>query len=383
MPVEPADGTRDETVASEVPADKQAHPRRNAYLALLAALICGGIAILIYNQLNSCYPAATATVSTGDLSTQPELTVTNSPVQWAVQGGYIRQLTVQGPAQGQADVELPVSESLCAAIGRALDLTCRNGQSLAMGAPATFSWSIPVEVATPAGPAGSTALDLQTVAAPGGGYGANVTAETRSTPAVCFTLADPARLTVTSGGRTFGPEIVPSQLATCGQGAIVTAIVGSKGIGQPPGFEFRQVSSLTVSATGPAATLDGVTGQLELDPGGTSGLVASDAVAMRAHESAPLVTTLSIGPGPGASSLSTTSPGTTSVLTGAGQLVPSYWARHTAILVPLLGGFVTTFVVGPLGAWLKFQSEALLSWPWPFRRPRRPESQPEATDAPS
>ena len=147
--------------------DKHSHPRRNAYLALLAALICGGVAILIYNWLNSWHPAAGLKTSTSDLSTLPELTVTRSAVQWQVQGGFIRELVVQGPAQGWADIELPLPASLCAPMADALHLTCKGGQLQAMTAPAQFSWSVPVEVSTPAGLVNSTALDLQTVAATG------------------------------------------------------------------------------------------------------------------------------------------------------------------------------------------------------------------------
>jgi hypothetical protein len=58
MAVEPAESTSEETVAAAASADKHSRPRRNAYLALLAALICGGVAILIYNWLNSWHPAA-------------------------------------------------------------------------------------------------------------------------------------------------------------------------------------------------------------------------------------------------------------------------------------------------------------------------------------
>jgi hypothetical protein len=383
MAVEPAESTSEETVAAAASADKHSRPRRNAYLALLAALICGGVAILIYNWLNSWHPAAGLKTSTSDLSTLPELTVTKSAVQWQVQGGFIRELVVQGPALGWADIELPLPPSLCAPMAAALHLTCKDGRLQAMTAPAQFSWSVPVEVSTPAGLVNSTALDLQTVAGPGGAYGADISALTRSAPTLCFFVPDPSRLTVIAGGWKFSHEVSPSQVPACGQGAGVTAIVGSAGSGQPPGFDFTQVNSLTVVASGPAETLTHISGQTDLDPGGTTLLVSTDATYLRAADSAPLVTTLAINPGPGNSFLETTSDQTTSVMTGIGQLVPSFWARHATVLVPALGGFATMFVVGPLGAWLRFEVDALLTWPDPARRRRRRESQPEATDAPS
>jgi hypothetical protein len=58
----------------------------------------------------------------------------------------------------------------------------------------------------------------------------------------------------------------------------------------------------------------------------------------------------------------------TSVTTASGQLVPSQWSREAVVYGPLLGGFVTAFVVAPLGVSVGVLTDALKRW----RGPRWP-----------
>jgi hypothetical protein len=68
---------------------------------------------------------------------------------------------------------------------------------------------------------------------------------------------------------------------------------------------------------------------------------------MKADVQDPFAASLEVGPG--RQTLVIRSATASTVLTDTGELLPSMWDRRTAILAPLLGGFVGALVVTPLG----------------------------------
>jgi hypothetical protein len=198
-------------------------------------------------------------------------------------------------------------------------------------------------------------------------------------PSICFVSPlNPSTLTITIGLRRFIYHFGGNQIVPCAQG--ISALIGSPGTGLPPAFEFDGINALTVSARGPAGTLQGFAGQIALDPGGTTVLGSSAVVSLRSTEASPLATSLNIAPG--SQSLTIASTATTSVITSSGQLVPSEWARQSDVLIPLLGGFVTALVVAPLGVSLQVLMDALKRWQGPLPRRDRRRGKKERRHAP-
>jgi hypothetical protein len=99
-----------------------------------------------------------------------------------------------------------------------------------------------------------------------------------------------------------------------------------------------------------------------LTPGGTSVPGSATSVSLRAAGTG-LAASLDVRPG--TQDLSVRANAATSVTTANGQLVPSQWSREAVVYGPLLGGFVTAFVVAPLGVSVGVLTDALKRWRGP------------------
>jgi hypothetical protein len=241
---------------------------------------------------------------------------------------------------------------------------------LTVPSPVTFDWSGPEEFGSTDGlKVVSASLDITQATARDGVLHMDVWATTKARPSFCFSSPQTAnRLTVTSGPRSFthlfsGDE--PTVSCSPGQGLPpgVSVVIPSA-----PAFFFAGISSFLLHAQASAVSLQGFVGQLELDPGGTTvSRGPSDVLVCSKKTACPLGATLGIGQqGP---PLVVRSDSATSVITGDGQLVPSAWARETAIFVPLLGALVSAAVVVPLTAFMQAFIDALRNRrPRPFRQ---------------
>jgi hypothetical protein len=230
--------------------------------------------------------------------------------------------------------------------------------------PVTFDWSKPEEFGSTDGhEVVSASLEITQATAGRGVVHMDLWANTTARPSFCFSSPQTDnRLTVTSGPRRFHHLFSGNEpVVFCSSGVSVV-------IPSAPAFVFVGISSFLLHAQASAASLHGFAGQLELDPGGTtvSGN-PSDVLVCSKKTPCPLGATLGIGQqGP---PLVVRSDAATNVITGDGQLVPSAWARETAIFGPLLGGLVTVVVVGPLTAFMQAFIDALKNRrPPPFRQ---------------
>lgn len=336
---------------------------------LVIAVVAAACAIFLYNWLSGWHwpvkVTASATVLPLNARIPQDLSLTagkGSPVQWVVDSGYIRHLTVSGPDNGTAEIILPLPRSWCAAIAAKLDSKCNGSGQMTMPSPVTFDWSNHEEFGSTDGlKVVSASLNITQAMAKHGGLHMDVWANTKTRPSFCFSSPQSAnKLTLYSGARSFSHRFSGNEPTVfCSSGVSVV-------IPSAPAFEFAGIGSFLLHAQASAASLHGFAGQLQLNPGGTtvSG-DPSDVLVCSKKAACPLDATLGIGQrGP---PLVVRSDAATSVITGDGQLVPSAWARKTAIFGPLLGGLVTALVVGPLTAFMQVLTDALKNWrPRPF-----------------
>jgi hypothetical protein len=368
--------TGDDTGPRQTRSPESSGPKRPGLYALallLIAGICAGVAIAGYNKLNSWRLTVSATASasgpaTGTVLENLSLTgASGDPVHWTLLPAYARRLTVTGAGQGQALVQLPIPLSACPQLGMQLGVSCTRSGEVTLPSPVTFSWSTPALFSS-----GGvlTSLDVGAVRLQPGQTEVDITPTMAGYPSVCAGVAVPTMpslLTVTSGPRTFQYPFSPTGPNLSCYGGV--SIMVGRGGGAPPVLELGDVSGwkLTAShATG--ATLQGFTGQLALQPGTTT-VTRGEDVKMRSAGTTALAITVNRG----SANLSVHSKAAASVLTQAGELVPSFWTRETAITSPVLGGFVAVFVLGPLTAFMQLVTDRLKNWPgpsWPRRRRR-------------
>jgi hypothetical protein len=390
-------------------------PRRSfwyGWLVLAFAGLFAGLAILGYDGLSHWYPAVTAAATTTDLGALQGVTM-SSDGEWTQQG-YVQQLDVTGPADGTAEVMLPVPASQCLTMAKALATTCQGGNGLSISNSVSFTWKSPEEVSSNSGsPARSTGLTI----APALGtrdLGVTMLTQTDNVPKACFGApAGAATLNVVSNANTYHypSGSSGSWLDVCSAGSSQTGIVvrvtlPAPGLGQgrPPAFDFDGIATFAVCASGSDGSLQGFAGQIDLVHGGTTVLGNPATVLLQAK---PLLVSLDVGPnselsapapcsaGPASSSavcnvpapsgsLALCTAAATSVTTSSGQLVPSAWTRYSAVAVPILGGLVTALVVAPLGVSVQVLMDAMKRWRFrdPFRRrPRQPPTK-DASHAP-
>ena len=377
--------------------------------ALLAiAVIAAGCSIFLYNWLSqwrwSVSVAATATAPANGVIPHTLLTGdAGHPVRWSIGAAYIRQLTVTGAAQGTALVILPLPRAGCAAIAAQLHApSCTSAGQLTLPSPATFAWSGLVLADTNGAMDSAASVEVAQDEVGRGQPDLEVVPTPPGNPTLCFASPQGAavQLTVTSGSRPYRHVFTGREPAVpCDQAVSIRVGLGSSA---PPVLDLSGVAGLSFGATGRSATLQGFAGQLSLDPGATT--VASgpeDVLVCDRSASCPVTVTLSVGqsspvgptcplaPASGTGQtgqvLTVCSAAARSVVTRDGQLVPSAWARQTDIFAPLLGGFVTACVIGPLTVFVQLLTDALKNWPGPKRRrPGRAievlESEPKEAD---
>jgi hypothetical protein len=349
------------------------------FALLVIAVVAAGCAIFLYNWLSQWHwpvtLTASATVSAPHESILQDLELTagmnGSPVRWLVDSGSARQLTVSGPDTGTAEIILPLRRSWCARMAARLKASCGGGQ-LSLNSPVTFDWSNTQQFASTDAPQRtvSSRLDITEAIARPGVLEMEVTAVTRARPSLCFSSPlNAVTLTVTSGPLHFRHKFSGHEpTVPCASGTSV--LIGSPGSGMPPALAFVGIRTFGLRAWASAASLHGFAGQLELDPGGTTVTGGpADVLVCSRKAGCPLAATLGIGEaGQAGQSLVVHSHAATNVITKGGQLVPSAWARKTAIFGPLLGGFVSALVVGPLTVFMQVLMDAMKSR---FRKARR------------
>jgi uncharacterized protein len=340
-----------ETLADAFKQARPQPPGTSGIIALVLAMIGASVAIYAYDMLNEWRRPVAALVSTQSLATLRHLTMVgprDDSVSWFIDRAYVERLSVIGAEQGAVEILLPLNSSdECQDLAEQLEGTCSDGV-VTVGTPVDLTWSSSQFLSSNGQQVYGKSLDLAPSDRTPEESGLALFTDTTSRPSLCFN--SPQDETTLSASRGTGGEpythlfdgteaVVPCEAAL----HLVVGGVESP----PPTIELRNIDSLTLSATGPTAGLQGLSGQVVLTPGSTTALGSPTVLNLRADARDPLKASLELGSG--LQSLKVHSPATRSVLTETGELVPSEWQRDPGILVPLLGGFVGVFVVTPLG----------------------------------
>jgi hypothetical protein len=334
-------------------AFKQARPQppgTSGIIALVLAMIGASVAIYAYDMLNEWRRPVAALVSTQSLATLRHLTMVgprDDSVSWFIDRAYVERLSVIGAEQGAVEILLPLDSSdECQDLAEQLEGTCSDGV-VTVGTPVDLTWSSSQFLSSNGQRVYGKSLDLAPSDRTPEEGGLALFTQTASRPSLCFNSPqDETTVSVSrgTGGEPYTHSFSGSGTVSC-EAALHLVVGGVES--PPPTIELRNIDSLTLNATGPTASLQGLSGQVVLTPGGTTALGSPTVLNLRADASDPLDASLELGSG--LQSLKVHSPATTSVLTESGELVPSEWQRDPGILVPLLGGFVGVFVVTPLG----------------------------------
>lgn len=368
-------------------------------LVLLVAVWFAGLAIFAYGGLNHWYRPVTLTATTNNLAALQDLTMSGengSTVAWTGQG-FVRQLTIDGPAQGETEVILPVPTSDCQKMVKMLGLqeACRPGQPLKISSKLMISWSRADSVsispnALPADldivPSLARPSALGVVLAPLANNSAP--AGPNSMPSVCFEkpgITSGAMLTVVDGTGNKYVYHGPQWPTVCAPGL---AGFGISVIVDWPVLDFAGINTFGLCASALDGTVQGLTGQVNLGHGPTTVLNDPTVVSLQARSPDPLVASLDIGQlsctsaqtsSPACSaaqssgSLAVCTQAATGVLTSSGQLVPSEWTRDSPFIVPLFGGLIAALVVSPLGVSVQAFMDVLKRLRWQgLRRSREP-----------
>jgi hypothetical protein len=347
-------------------ADPEAEPARPWWYGLAVLVIAGvfaGAAIFGYNELSRWYLPVNLTASTTSLANGQQVTLaagSGQAVQWTVTSGFAGQLTVVGPGPGSAEIMLPVPVSRCPKVTAKLGVKCGAG-GITLPSPAEFSWSTPQELTSPNGSQTAATLSVEPSTGAGGAPGV-IMSVTSAHPVLCLSAQGRAMLTISVGLRQYTQPF--SGFTPCDG---IVAVVGSAG-STPPAFKLDDVDGLSLTASAPAGTLQGLTGQVMLHPGGNSVQASPTVVSGTALAAA-------FNFEPGSQDLMVAAR-TASVMTGGSQLVPSEWSRETIVFGPLLGVAVTALVGTPLGVSLGVLMAALKRRLGPPRRSQEEGSSP-------
>lgn len=313
-------------------------------LILLAAMLIVAAVISVFGLLRDYRPPVMLTASTRDLTGLQDITLTGSDaarqtVRWSLSGS-VRQLAFSGFGTAEAILPLPVSD--CAKMAAKLKATCTSRHQVLLSPPAAITWSRADALYGDRGRQTAASLEVAPTRA---GY-VNLFALGSRPPALCF---DPppqtARLKVKRGTLRFAATVPGLQTTECGTGLAVS--IGTPGARNSPLIEMGSISSVAVAASAPEASAQGFAGQIVLNPGGTTIVGGPSQVTMRATGGAALRATVSTGTGGQSLDVSGAAG---SVITSAGERVPSEWARNSSIVVPLFGGVVTLAVAALSGA---------------------------------
>jgi hypothetical protein len=360
-----------------------ASPGRGLLYALIVLVFATGsamIAFWCYHGLRHWHPAVSLDASTSNSEGSQSVSLASasgSPlmVHWHLDAAYIKQLTVT-TGEEIAEVILPLGASKCVMMARKLDGQCTDGR-LSITSPASFSWSSQ-QLASSASYATSSELDLVSSLDRAGTRSITLSSQAGRRPDFCLSAAagTPATLTIQHG---------PHRYHSAGQAAIgcstgLVVLIAAAGSGLSPTFQFDGIGSLLLQASAPTGLLQGFTGQVDLGPGAQTAVGPTSTVSLHTELKEPLDAQLALGPGV---SLHVKSSAATSVMVNADELVPSEWARNSAVILPLFGGFVTAFVVAPLGVAVQALMGELKRWQdgvrWAAQRKRKPKGSRNAS----
>jgi hypothetical protein len=335
---------------------------RYAAAALLVAMIAAALSFLLYNWLDHWYLPVTLTATTTNLGNGPQLSLTGDggpAVQWSMTG-FASQLTVvSSGTAGLTSVMLPVPPSRCPMVTAKLGVACGTS-GISLPSPAEFSWSIPQLLFV--GSETAAELDIQTSTG-ARGVPSVIVSVTKAHPELCFSPQTAAVLTITVGNRTYKQPF--HGFAQCNG---IVATFGSPGT-MPPALELDGINGLKLHASAPDGTLSQFSGQITLTGWETSVQGSATLVTLRSAGAAKLSAMLNVAPG--SQSLTVGPTATASVMTGAGQLIPSVWARESDVFVPVFGVLVTAAVGTPLGTSLKVLMNRFERGPGPRRIRKR------------
>jgi hypothetical protein len=319
-------------------------------LTLLAAMLLVGAMISFFGLLRDIRPPAVLMVSTRDLTSLQDITLTGNTathqtVRWSLRGS-VQQLTFSGLGTAVAILPLPIKD--CQAMAGMLQGSCA-GHQVVLSPPATITWS---QADMLFSPHTQSAASLE-VAPTRAGY-VNLFAQGPRPPVLCFDAPpQTVKLRVTRGTLHF-PATVPSlQTTECDQGLEV--VIKTQGARNSGLIEMGSVLSATVTASAPEALAQGFAGPIVLNPGGTTIIGSPSQVTMHAAGGAAVHATISTGTG--GQSVNVSSGAADRVITSAGQLVPSEWTRKSDIVVPLFGAALTLAVAVLSGA-----AQELMAW---------------------
>jgi hypothetical protein len=337
------------------PDGARARSPRTGWLALVVASALAWGSFSAYSWLRHTYPPADLTASTTSLGALQPLSLEapngggGGSTSWQVMASLIGRLVVSGGGTRTTEIILPLprSQSQCRAMAARLGATCEPGNKVSVSSPVTFAWSSPQLIdTTDDRQIPSTSIEIASSGAGLGSLSVTVLAQTSASPSLCFSSPSQpgtVTLTVTSGSPLPFQAHFPgyntpgfAPIPQCADGLPV--IVGSAGSG-PPEVDFKRIGSLTLHAWAQTGKLQGFAGEIDLDPGGPTVLGSPTIVSLGSRQAVPLESSVSVNPG--SQSFVVHSTEATSVITSTGQLVPSYWARNTDWLVPVLGGLVT------------------------------------------
>jgi hypothetical protein len=320
-------------------------------LTLLAAMLLVGAMISFFGLLRDIRPPAVLTVTTRDLTNLQDITLTGNAgkkqtVRWSLSAS-VQQLTFSGLGTAVAILPLPITD--CQAMAGMLQASCA-GHQVVLRPPATITWSQADMLYST--PYTQSAASLE-VAPTRAGY-VNLFAQGSRPPVLCFNPPpQTVKLQVTRGILHFPATVPGLQTTECDQGLEV--VIGTQGARNSGLIEIGSVLSATVTASGPQALAQGFAGPIVLNPGGTTIIGSPSQVTMHAAGGAAVHATISTGTG--SQSLNVSSGAADRVITSAGQLVPSEWARESDIVVPLFGAVLTLAVAVLSGA-----AQELMAW---------------------
>jgi hypothetical protein len=258
---------------------------------------------------------------------------------------------------------LPVPVTQCGMVLAKLHVACGVGGAggvLNLPTPVGLSWSTAQELGSVGGLQAASEVELEPSTGAHGAQGVTMVM-TDARPVLCMFPTGPARLTIAAGGHSYTARF--TGFTACDG---ITVVAGTAG-DAPPALELGGLNGVKLTGSAAIGTLQDFTGQVMLTPGGTSVPGSGTPVSLKA---AGHGLSASLGIKPGSQTLSVTAHSATSVTTSEGQLVPSVWSREAVVFGPLLGGFVTAFVVAPLGVAVGVLTDALKRWRGP-RWPRR------------
>lgn len=338
--------------AGQVGTKDQAPPSWSLGCAtLLAAMLIVCAMIFFFGLLRDMRPPVKLTASTRGLTGLQDITLTgNGPahqlVQWSLSGS-VQELAFSGFGTAVAILPLPVSD--CEKMAGALQASC-VGHRVLLNSPSAITWSRADPVYS--APSMQTAASLEVAPTPAGYV--NLFAQGSLPPALCF---DPppqtTKLQVTRGTLRFLATVPGLQTTECNEGLAV--VIRTPGARDSELIELGGISSVTVAGSAPEALTQGFAGPIVLDPGGTTIIGSPSQVTMDAARDAAVSAVMSTGTA--SQSLDVNSGSADMVITSAGELVPSEWARNSDIVVPLFGGVVTLAVAVLSGA-----AQELMAW---------------------